>query len=468
LRQKDSTITRSRHLNFWCYQLGELVGAERPPGHAAVLDWLGSMGFPVNPNTSTFDDLDDVLDYIEHWVAHRHDLDYEIDGVVVKIDELAAQQALGATSKAPRWAIAYKLPPEERTTRLTDIQVSIGRTGAATPFAVLEPVVIAGSTVGMATLHNQDQVAAKDVRPGDTVIVRKAGDVIPEVVAPVLADRPEGTEPWVFPTRCPCPLGSTLVRPEGEAKHRCVTAECPFQRLARLAHFASRGALDIDGLGERQLQRFLDLDLLADVADIYSLDYEAIAQLDGYQQRSVDNLAASIEVSKTRPLERLLVGLNIFHLGPAGAEVLARHFDDLDAVMSADVEQLGALDGIGPIIAASVAQFFAMEDNVNLVERLRAAGLNFEGTGGPAIEQTLDGASVVVTGTLSGFTRDGAAAAIKERGGKSPGSVSKKTTAVVVGDEPGASKLTKAQELGVPILDEAGFVALLATGTLPE
>ena len=468
LRQKDSTITRSRHLNFWCYQLGELVGAERPPGHAAVLDWLGSMGFPVNPNTSTFDDLDDVLDYIEHWVAHRHDLDYEIDGVVVKIDELAAQQALGATSKAPRWAIAYKLPPEERTTRLTDIQVSIGRTGAATPFAVLEPVVIAGSTVGMATLHNQDQVAAKDVRPGDTVIVRKAGDVIPEVVAPVLADRPDGIEPWVFPTRCPCPLGSTLVRPEGEAKHRCVTAECPFQRLARLAHFASRGALDIDGLGERQLQRFLDLDLLADVADIYSLDYKAIAQLDGYQQRSVDNLAASIEASKTRPLERLLVGLNIFHLGPAGAEVLARHFDDLDAVMSADVEQLGALDGIGPIIAASVAQFFAMEDNVNLVERLRAAGLNFEGTGGPAIEQTLDGASVVVTGTLSGFTRDGAAAAIKERGGKSPGSVSKKTTAVVVGDEPGASKLTKAQELGVPILDEAGFVALLATGTLPE
>lgn len=426
------------------------------------------MGFPVNPNTSTFDDLDDVLDYIEHWVAHRHDLDYEIDGVVVKIDELAAQQALGATSKAPRWAIAYKLPPEERTTRLTDIQVSIGRTGAATPFAVLEPVVIAGSTVGMATLHNQDQVAAKDVRPGDTVIVRKAGDVIPEVVAPVLADRPDGTEPWVFPTRCPCPLGSTLVRPEGEAKHRCVTAECPFQRLARLAHFASRGALDIDGLGERQLQRFLDLDLLADVADIYSLDYKAIAQLDGYQQRSVDNLAASIEASKTRPLERLLVGLNIFHLGPAGAEVLARHFDDLDAIMSADVEQLGALDGIGPIIAASVAQFFAMEDNVNLVERLRAAGLNFEGTGGPSIEQTLDGASVVVTGTLSGFTRDGAAAAIKERGGKSPGSVSKKTTAVVVGDEPGASKLTKAQELGVPILDEAGFVALLATGTLPE
>ena len=468
LRQKDATITRSRHLNFWCYQLGELVGAERPPGHAAVLDWLGSMGFPVNPNTSTFDDLDDVLDYIEHWVAHRHDLDYEIDGVVVKIDELAAQQALGATSKAPRWAIAYKLPPEERTTRLTDIQVSIGRTGAATPFAVLEPVVIAGSTVGMATLHNQDQVAAKDVRPGDTVIVRKAGDVIPEVVAPVLADRPDGTEPWVFPTRCPCPLGSTLVRPEGEAKHRCVTAECPFQRLARLAHFASRGALDIDGLGERQLQRFLDLDLLADVADIYSLDYEAIAQLDGYQQRSVDNLAASIEASKTRPLERLLVGLNIFHLGPAGAEVLARHFDDLDAIMSADVEQLGALDGIGPIIAASVAQFFAMEDNVNLVERLRAAGLNFEGTGGPSIEQTLDGASVVVTGTLSGFTRDGAAAAIKERGGKSPGSVSKKTTAVVVGNEPGASKLTKAQELGVPILDEAGFVALLATGTLPE
>lgn len=468
LRQKDATITRTRHLSFWCYQLGELVGAEHPPGHAAVLGWLGSFGFPVNPNTATFDSLDGVIDFVEHWVEHRHDLDYEIDGVVIKVDELAAQRALGATSKAPRWAIAYKLPPEERTTRLHDIQVSIGRTGAATPFAVLEPVLVAGSTVSMATLHNSDQVAAKDVRPGDLVIVRKAGDVIPEVVAPVLAERPVGTRPWVFPTLCPCPLGSTLVRPEGEAKHRCVNAECPFQRLARLAYFASRGALDIDGLGERQLQRFIDLGLLSDVADIYSLDFEAIAGLDGYQQRSVDNLAASIEASKDRPLERLLVGLNIVHLGPAGAELLARRSENLDAIVAAEEGELAAIDGIGPVIAASVAGFFAVEDNRNLVERLRVAGLNFEGTGEATLPQTLAGRSVVVTGTLEGFNREEAAAAIKERGGKSPGSVSKKTTAVVVGEDPGASKLTKAHDLGVPILDEPAFVALLATGELPE
>lgn len=468
LRQKDASITRTRYLSFWCYQLGELVGAEHPPGHAAVLGWLGSLGFPVNPNTATFESLDDVEGYIEHWIEHRHDLDYEIDGVVIKVDELEAQRALGSTSKAPRWSIAYKLPPEERTTRLNDIQVSIGRTGAATPFAVLEPVVVAGSTVGMATLHNSDQVAAKGVRPGDLVIVRKAGDVIPEVVGPVLAERPEGTEPWVFPTLCPCPLGSTLVRPEGEAKHRCVNADCPFQRLARLAYFASRGALDIDGLGERQIQRFLDSGLLSDVADIYSLDYDAIAALDGYQQRSVDNLAASIKASKGRPLERLLVGLNIVHLGPSGAELLARRYENLDAIVTAEEGELAAIDGIGPIIAASVAQFFSLEDNRDLVERLRLAGLNFEGTGGPSLPQTLKGMSVVVTGTLEGFNRDEAAAAIKDRGGKSPGSVSKKTTAVVVGEDPGASKLTKAQELGVPILDEASFVALLDSGTLPE
>ena len=466
LRQKDPSVTASRGLAFWCYQLGEVVGGDAPATHFGTLEWLGTLGFPVNPETRVLDSLEEVYDFCAHWVEHRHDLPYEIDGVVVKVDDLAVQQALGATSKAPRWAIAYKLPPEERTTLLRDIQVSIGRTGKATPFAVLEPVFVGGSTVGLATLHNQDQVRAKDVRPGDTVVVRKAGDVIPEVVGPVLELRPAGLPEWTFPTSCPS-CGSPLVRPEGEAETRCTNPDCPQKRLARITHFGSRGAMDIDGLGEQQVQLFIELGLLRDVADIYDLDFDRIRELPRHGETSVANLQRAIEASKQRPLARLLFGLNIVHLGPAGAEALVAGFGGIDAIMDASTDDIAAVDGVGPVIAASVHDFFADAANRELVGRLVAAGVNTTGPERSVLPQTLTGRSVVVTGTVPGWTREEAEAAIKARGGRSPGSVSKKTFAVVLGDEPGASKVTRARELGVPVIGAASFAALLDTGELP-
>jgi DNA ligase (NAD+) len=467
LRQKDPSVTAKRELAFWSYQLGEVVGAPTFARHFETLEFLRSLGFPVNPEITVLETLGAVYDHARHWQEHRHDLDYEIDGLVVKVDDLALQRELGFTSRAPRWAIAYKFPPEERTTRLRNIMVSIGRTGRATPFAELEPVVVAGSTVGLATLHNQDQVRAKDVRPGDLVIVRKAGDVIPEVVGPVLAERPEGLEPWEFPTDCPV-CGQPLVRPEGEADTRCVNVSCPARVAGAIEHFASRGAMDIEGLGEQRVRLFLQLGLLHDLADIYTLDPARMAGIEGFGEVSIDNLLRAIEVSKARPLPNLLVGLNIRHLGPAGAQALARRFGHLDRIEVASLDELAAVDGVGPTIAAAVREWFDDEANRALVDKLRAAGVNMEGPAAPEVEQNLVGRSVVVTGTLANFTRDEAEAAIKSRGGKSPGSVSKKTTAVVVGDDPGASKLTKAEDLGVPVLDEEGFVELLETGELPE
>ena len=467
LRQKDPEVTAGRGLSWWCYQLGEVVGAEAPASHSGALEWLGSLGIPVNPQTQTFDDLDSVYRFCRHWVEHRHELPYEIDGVVVKVDDLAVQQALGTTAKAPRWAIAFKLPPEERTTILRDIQVSIGRTGKATPFAVLEPVFVGGSTVGLATLHNQDQVRHKDVRPGDTVIVRKAGDVIPEVVGPVLDLRPDGLPEWEFPTECPS-CGHPLVRAEGEAQHLCLNAACPQKRWATVSHFASRGAMDIDGLGEQQLASFLELGLIDDLADIYALDFDRIAELPGYQQASINNLRGAIEASKQRPLANLLFGLNIVHLGAAGAEALAAGLGSLDAIMGASTDDLAAVDGVGPVIARSVHDWFADAANRELIGRLVAAGVNTVGPERSVLPQTLAGKAVVVTGSVPGYSRDEAAEAIKSRGGKSPGSVSKKTFALVVGDEPGASKLTKATDLGVPVVAAEAFHHLLDTGELPE
>jgi DNA ligase (NAD+) len=467
LRQKDPRITADRELALWSYQLGQVEGGPTFSSHHETLDWLSSLGFPVNPEIRRLSRPDDVLAHCLHWQQHRHDLDYEIDGVVIKVDDLARRELLGFTSKAPRWAIAYKFPPEERTTRLNDILVSIGRTGRATPYAVLEPVFVGGVTVGQATLHNEDQVRAKDVRPGDKVIVRRAGDVIPEVLGAVVAERPPGTEPWVFPTECPCPLRSTLVRPEGEAEHRCINPECPFQRQGAIEHFASRGALDIDALGAKRIAQLVDAGLVSSVADLYDLDWDAVAKLERMGETSTANLRASIEASRHRPLPRLLVGLNIRHLGPAGAEALAAAFGDLDTILAQPVEALAAADGVGTIIAESVHTWFADPANRELVERLRAVGLEFTAPRGEGEPKTLAGKTVVVTGTLEGFSREQAEAAIKARGGKSPGSVSGKTTAVVVGDGPGASKVTKAEELGVPVLDEAGFRELLDTGELP-
>ncbi|HZN15064.1 MAG TPA: NAD-dependent DNA ligase LigA [Acidimicrobiales bacterium] len=466
LRQKDPKVTATRELAFFCYQLGAVEGGPAFARHSETLEFLASAGLPVNPEAKVLDTLDDVHAFCQHWQEHRHDLGYDIDGVVVKVDNLAQRGELGATSKAPRWAIAFKFPPEEKTSLLKDIMVSIGRTGKATPFAVLDPVFVGGSTVGVATLHNEDMVRLKDVRPGDTVIVRKAGDVIPEVVGPVLTLRPKKSKPWSFPKKCPS-CGGDLVRRDGESDTFCVNPSCPRKRAAGIEHFVSRGAMDIEGLGERTIGEFRDRGLLADVADIYALDFDQVRQLEGFGDISVNNLRDSIERSKDRPLANLIVGLGIPHAGGAAAVALARHFGHLDRIIDASEDALAAVEGIGPTIAASLSAWFAVDENRAVIEKLRVAGVNFTGPEAPDEPQTLAGMSIVVTGTLDGFSREGAEEAIKVRGGKSPGSVSKKTTAVVVGAEPGQAKLTKAEELGVPILDEAAFAQLLQTGELP-
>lgn len=465
LRQKDPAITAGRALQFWAYQLGEFTGAPFAK-HRESLEWMREAGFPVNPEIRFVESLSAVDDYCRHWLEHRHDLNYEIDGTVVKVDDLRQRQELGFTARAPRWAIAYKFPPEEKTTKLLDIMVSIGRTGKATPFAVLEPVHVGGAEVRLATLHNEDQVKAKDVRPGDTVVVRRAGDVIPEVRAPVLPLRPEGLAPWQFPTTCPR-CGQPLQRLPGESDTFCVNVDCPEQLVQRISHFASRGAMDIEGLGERRVAQFCQAGLLVDVADIYELDFERIAEFEGFGAVSVENLRRAIEVSKQRPLANLLVGLSIRHLGETGSQMLARGLGHLDRIMAASVEDMAAIDGVGAIIAQSIHGFFALDRNRQVVERLRNAGVNLTGPAAPELPQVLAGQSVVVTGTLERWTREEAEEAIKGRGGKAPGSVSKKTTAVVVGAEPGAAKLAKAQELGIPRLDEAAFASLLETGELP-
>jgi DNA ligase (NAD+) len=466
LRQKDPGVTASRQLGFWAYQLGELQGGPAFSHHSETLEWIAEAGFPVNPNITLVHSLDEVDAYCKRWTEHRHELDYEIDGTVVKVDDLGQRRELGATSKAPRWAIAYKFPPEERTTLLKGIMVSIGRTGKATPFAQLEPVVVGGARVGLATLHNEDQVAAKDVRPGDTVVVRRAGDVIPEVRGPVLALRPAGSEPWQFPKTCPS-CGSPLVRLEGESDTFCVNVDCPGQQVQRISHFASRGAMDIEHLGERTVWQFCQAEILHDVADIYTLDLDKVREFEGWGDISIGNLVAAIEASKSRPLANLLVGLSIRHLGGTGSQVLARAMGHLDRIIDASAEEMGAVEGVGPVIAASVQRFFSLDRNREVVERLRAAGVNFQGPDAPDLPQVLAGSSVVVTGTLEGWSREDAEDAIKARGGKSPGSVSKKTTAVVAGAEPGAAKLAKATELGIPVVDESAFAVLLETGELP-
>jgi DNA ligase (NAD+) len=466
LRQKDSSITAGRELSFWAYQLGAVEGWPEFAHHTETLDWMRDAGFPVNPNIELVHGLEEVDAYCRRWLDRRHSLPYEIDGTVIKVDDLAQRRELGSTARAPRWAIAYKFPPEEKTTLLRGIMVSIGRTGKATPFAMLEPVTVGGAKVSLATLHNEDQVRIKDVRPGDTVVVRRAGDVIPEVRGPVLSRRPEGLPEWHFPDECPV-CGEQLVRLPGESDTYCVNDQCPGQRVQRISHFASRGAMDIEHLGERTVGQFVKAGLLHDVADIYSLDFDRVAEFEGWGETSIANLRAAIEASKQRPLANLLVGLSIRHLGGTGSQILARQMRHLDRIMAAGAEELAAVEGVGPIIGASVQRYFATPANREVVERLRAAGLNFEGPAAPDVPQVLAGQSVVVTGTLEGWSREDAEEAIKARGGKSPGSVSKKTTALVVGADPGNAKVTKAAELGIPVLDEAGFARLLETGELP-
>ncbi len=464
LRQKDPSVTARRPLSFLAYQLEVVEGPLAYATHTQSLAALRAWGLFVAPEVQVVRGAAAVAERSDWFLAHRHDLSYDIDGVVIKVDDLAEREALGFTSRAPRWAIARKFPPEERTTRLRAIEVSIGRTGRATPYAVLEPVVVAGSTVSMATLHNEDQVRLKDVRPGDLVIVRKAGDVIPEVVAAVREAGRRRKPAWRFPAACPV-CGAELRRVGDQSDTYCVNRSCPAQLLEQVVHFASRGAMDIEGLGEQRVAQLLDEGLVSDVADLYGLRVDQLLVLEGFAELSATSLVAAIQASRDQPLSRLLVGLGIRHVGPVAARELAAAFRTYDALAGAPLEALEALDGVGPVIAESVYAYCREEENRERMARLAAAGLALaEPDTRAGVAATLAGRAVVVTGAVEGYTREGAEAAIVERGGTSPGTVSKKTYCVVVGDAPGQSKLTRARELGVPLVAAAGFAHLLATG----
>ena len=462
LRQKDPKVSASRPLALWVHSFGFADGV-RFDSHSGFLAWCRDAGLPVAPTAEVEDDLDAVQAYLDRWEHDRHSVDWEIDGAVIKVDQIALQQELGATSHAPRWALAYKFPPEERTALLRRIDVHTGRTGKVTPFAVLEPVFVGGVTITYATLHNEDEVARKDVREGDTVIVRRAGDVIPEIVGPVLSKRRRGARRWRFPTRCPS-CGTELVRAEGEADHRCPNMACPSRNVEWLYSFASRGGLDIEGLGYMTGMGLLDRAIVADPADIFTLTAEDLAQLPGFAEKSIANLLASIERAKDRPIWRLLTALNIRHVGTHVAQVLARAFGSIDALGAASAEQIDDVEEIGPEIARSVHEWFADTGNRRLIEKLRAAGVRMAdevaASGG---ERPLSGLSIVLTGGLETLSREEATAAAQAAGARVASSVSKRTAFVVVGENPG-SKAAKADELGVEAIDEAEFLRRLGRG----
>jgi DNA ligase (NAD+) len=458
LRQKDPAITASRPLRLWCHGVGVSEG-RRFARHSEALDQLSDWGLPVPPTTEKVETLEEVFGYCERWQEHRHDIDYEIDGVVVKVDQIALQEELGATSKAPRWAIAFKFPPEERTTLLRGIFVHTGRTGVVTPFAQLEPVFVGGVTVTTATLHNDDEVKRKDVRPGDTVIVRRAGDVIPEVVGPVPSKRPKNARPWRFPKTCPS-CGTKLVR-EG-AYWRCPNRTgCPSQNIEWLFAFASRGAMDIDGLGYKTSLLLLDMGWVKDPADLYTLTADQLAQLPGFKEKKIEKLLSGIEESKDRPLWRLLVALNIPHVGSHTAQVLADAFGSIDALRKARVDGLEAVEEIGPIVARAVHAWFHDPGNRKLLDRLRRRGartadpLRKKPRAGP-----LTGKTIVLTGGLESMSREEATKAAQEAGARVASSVSKSTDFVVAGTDPG-TKYDKAVQLGVEVIDEAELLKRL-------
>jgi DNA ligase (NAD+) len=458
LRQKDPQVTASRPLTYLVHGVGAVRG-KRFETHTAWLAWLREAGLRTSPHVEEARDLEGVWAFIERWRERRHDLDFEIDGVVVKVNEIRAQEELGYTAKAPRWAIAFKYPPEEAVTRLRSIEVHVGRTGAATPYAVLEPVRVGGVTVTTATLHNADEVARRDVRPGDWVIVRRAGDVIPEVVGPVRERRPKGLRPWRMPKTCPS-CGSEIVRPEGEVVAYCTGIDCPSQRIERIFHFASRGAMDIEGLGYQTITELVERGLLKDVGDIYALTDQDLASLTGFKERKVANLRRAIEASRSRPLARLLTGLGIRHVGGTVAERLAAHFGSLEALEAASEEEIAAVEGIGPVIARSVVEFFRQPRNRAVLDKLRRAGVRTSEERRPSRRTPLTGKTVVLTGGLSSMTREEAKEALREAGATVTETVSKRTDYVVAGANPG-SKYDRAVALGVPIIDEEELLRLL-------
>ena len=475
LRQKDPRISASRPLRLVVHGFGLVEGgpegdARWPERQSQAYEAMRGWGLPVSERYRVFDGLDEVRDYARYYGEHRHDVKHEIDGVVVKVDQVALQRRLGATSKAPRWAIAYKYPPEEVTTRLLDIRVNVGRTGRVTPFGFMEPVKVAGSTVQLATLHNANEVKRKGVLIGDVVVVRKAGDVIPEIVGPVVDLRDGDEREFVMPTHCPA--CGTPLRPlrEGDVDIRCPnTRSCPAQLRERVFHIAGRGALDIEALGYEAGIALLGCGLIRDEGDLFSLGAGALAtcpffvKKDGGLKANAVRLLDNLEQAKTRPLWRYLVALSIRHVGPTAARALAQEMPDLERVEQASTEELAAVEGVGPVIAESIREWFAVDWHREVLAKWRAAGVRLAEERAEEGPRHLEGVTVVITGTLSRHSRDGAKEAVQARGGKVSGSVSKKTDFVVVGDNPG-SKYDKAVELGVPVLDEDGFDVLLEQG----
>jgi DNA ligase (NAD+) len=476
LRQKDPRVTATRALGMVCHGIGARDGFE-PTAQSTAYDALRAWGLPTSDRVRVLPSLQAVEEYVEHYGEHRHDVEHEIDGVVVKVDDVSLQRRLGSTSRAPRWAIAFKYPPEEVNAKLLAIEVNTGRTGRVTPFGRMEPTRVAGSTVEMATLHNAHEVKRKDVRPGDTVILRKAGDVIPEIVGPVLPLRPEGTPAWVMPTECPA-CGTTLAQQkEGDKDLRCPNHQkCPAQVRERVYHVAGRGAFDIEGLGYEAAAALLEAGVIEDEGDVFDLDDAALRRaplftrapkkgegegpvLSANAQRLLDNLDRAKQV----PLWRVLVALSIRHVGPTAARALATEFGSMEAIRAATEQQLAAAEGVGPTIAESVIEWFAVDWHRAIVDKWVAAGVSMADERDESTPRTLEGLTMVVTGSLVDFSRDGAKEAILARGGKASSSVSKKTDYVVVGDSPG-SKADKAEQLGVPVLDEDRFKVLLEKG----
>ena len=464
LRQKDPDKVRQRPLAMWVHGLGHLEGRSFA-AYSEFLAWARTAGLPVPDASTVVASIDDVWALIGSFTEQRHSFGFEVDGVVIKVDDMEQRRTLGSTAKAPRWAIAYKMPPIEQQTILRAIEVNVGRTGKATPFAVLEPVAVAGVTITNATLHNEIQVLAKDVRVGDTVIVRRAGDVIPEVVGSVPAMRPKGAKEWRMPAACPT-CGQPLRRPEGEGHHFCENVDCPSRIEASLIHLASRGALDIEGLGEKTVVQLRSLGWLADLADVFRLPSrrDDLLSLRGWQEKSVDKLLEGIEAAGQRPLERLLVALNIRHVGPTVAKDLARHLRTLEGIEEAPAEQIAAIVGIGPTIAAAVQAWFDTPRNAELAHELVRLGVRTT-TDLPEPAEVADlplaGLTFVITGTLEHNTRDEVKEQLEALGAKVSGSVSAKTAALIAGAEAG-TKLDKAREKAVPVLDEAGLGRLLA------
>jgi len=462
VRQLDPKMTAARPLSFFAYAIGHVSDPGfNPESQWAALETLRSWGFPTTRRSELQHDIEGVLSYCSYWQEHRSSLDYEIDGVVVKVNRTDYQQTLGAVSREPRWAIAYKFPAQEARTRLREIRINVGRTGALNPYAVLDPVSVGGVTIRTATLHNEDDIRRKDIREGDLVIIKRAGDVIPQVVGPVTSERTGDEQPYSFPEDCPV-CESPIVRDDDGAFAYCTNSNCPARRLESLKHFVSRNALDIRGLGPQTLEKLVEEDLVSDPADIYELELEQILRLPGFKEKSATNLEESIAESRQRPFARVLFGLGIRHVGETVATLLVSHFPSVDKLMSASEEELATIEGVGPEIARSVQAYFQLPENQKLVDRLRQAGLQFQAdkTESTPSEQPLEGKSFVITGTLPDLSRQEAREMIEHHGGAVRSSVSSATDYLVAGSDPG-SKLDKARELEIPIIDQAELYKLI-------